>query len=169
VRCDYRIGRPLILGLVQRILILGRGGAGKSTAARRMAELTGLPLIELDTLFWHADLSPTPADKWRAIQGQLVADKQWIMDGDLGPYDQLDVRLAAADTVVVLDFPLLLCAWRALRRSPERIGFWLWLIRWRRHSRPALLQAISRFAPSARLLVLRTPRALDRFLAGLIP
>ena len=41
------------------------------------------------------------------------------MDGDLGPYDVLDVRLQAVDTVVLLDFPLLRSAWRAIRQSPE--------------------------------------------------
>ncbi len=51
------------------------------------------------------------------------------MDGDLGPYDQLDVRLVSADTIILLDFPLLLCAWRAMRRSRERTDFWLWLTR----------------------------------------
>lgn len=158
-----------ILGFVQRILVLGRGAAGKSTAARRIAEITGLPLIELDTRFWSTDLSPTPAEEWRAVQGELAANKQWILDGDLGSYDQLDVRLAVADTIIILDFPLLLCAWRAIRRSRERTDFWLWLIRWRRLSRPLLFQAISRFAPTAQLLVLRTPRALDHFLAGLGP
>jgi adenylate kinase family enzyme len=154
---------------VQRILVLGRGAAGKSTAARRVAEITGLPLIELDTWFWRRDLRPTPAEEWRALQTRLATGEQWIMDGDLGPYDQLDVRLAVADTIIILDFPLLLCAWRALRRSRERTDFWVWLIRWRRHSRPLLFHAISRFAPAAQVLILRRPRALDRFLAGLAP
>lgn len=154
---------------MQRILILGRGAAGKSTAARRLAEITGLPLIELDTHFWRTDLRPTPAEEWRALQGKLAANKQWIMDGDLGPYDQLDVRLVAADTIIILDFSLPLCAWRAMRRSRERTDFWLWLIRWRRHSRPALLQAVSRFAPTARTVVLRTPSELERLLTRIAP
>jgi adenylate kinase family enzyme len=151
------------LAFVQRILVLGRGAAGKSTTARRLAEVTGLPLIELDTLFWSADLRPTPASEWRAIQEKLAADTQWIMDGDLGPYDELDVRLSAADAIIVLDFPLLVCAWRALRRSRERADFWLWLIRWRHRSRPAVLEAISGFAPSAQLIVLRSRRELEHF------
>jgi hypothetical protein len=48
------------------------------------------------------------------------------MDGDFGPYDVLDVRLQAADTVVFLDFSPARCAWRAVRRSRERADFWWW-------------------------------------------
>ncbi len=59
------------------------------------------------------------------------------MDGDLGPHDVLDVRVQAADTVVFLEFPPLRCAWRALRRSPERASFWRWLLT------PALLIPLS--------------------------
>jgi hypothetical protein len=41
-----------------------------------------------------------------AIQEKLVAAEGWIMDGDLGPYDAVEVRLRAADTIIFLDFSL---------------------------------------------------------------
>jgi hypothetical protein len=49
------------------------------------------------------------------------------MDGDLGSYDVVDVRLRVADTIVFLDFSRLRCAWRAFRRLRERADFWHWL------------------------------------------
>jgi hypothetical protein len=91
------------------------------------------------------------------------------MDGDLGPYDVVDVRLQAADTVVFLDFSPLLCAWRAIRRSRERADFWRWLWSYRRRSRPLLLQAIAVHAGDADIHVLRTPRAVSRFVAQVTP
>lgn len=39
---------------MKRVVILGRGGAGKSTLAARLGEITGLPVIELDKSFWRA-------------------------------------------------------------------------------------------------------------------
>jgi adenylate kinase family enzyme len=98
-------------------VILGPGAAGKSTLAAWLGEITGLPVIELDTLFWRAGLTATSPAQWAAIQRKLVEQGAWIMDGDLGPYDVLDVRLRAADTVIFLDFPRVRCAWRAVRRS----------------------------------------------------
>lgn len=149
---------------MKRVVILGRGGAGKSTLARRLGEVTGLPVIELDARFWTSGLEPTPNQEWVEAQTALSRQPRWIMDGDLGPYDVPGPRLKAADTIVVLDLGLLRCAWRALRRSRERRDFWLWMVHWRRRSRPALLAA-ARAAPG-RLVVLRSPRAVDRWLAA---
>lgn len=89
----------------------------------------------------------------------------WILEGDLGPYDVVDVRLRAADTIILLDFSFVRCAWRAIRRSRERMDFWRWLIAYRRLSRPLLMAAIARHAPSAVLHILRNPRAVRRFLS----
>ena len=89
------------------------------------------------------------------------------MDGDLGPYDVLAPRLQRADTVLVLDFGLLRCAWRAARRSRERADFWWWLLTWRRRSRPALLGAVTSHAAQADLHVIRTSRQLRRLLRQL--
>ncbi len=88
--------------------MLGRGGAGKSTTAARLGVLTGLPVIELDKHFWSNDLAPLPMDQWKALQCNLISGSRWILDGDLGPYDAPDVRLKAADTVIVPPEPRVL-------------------------------------------------------------
>jgi adenylate kinase family enzyme len=154
---------------VERVVVMGRGGAGKSTAAIRLGQLTGLPVIELDKHFWQPGLTPTPAPDWIQTQRALARPDRWIMDGDLGPYDAPAPRLASADTVLVLDFSLARCAWRAARRSPERADFWRWLIGWRHRSRPALLHAIATHATAADVHILRTPRQLRRLLSTLGP
>lgn len=150
--------------LVQRVVMLGRGGAGKTIAARALGELLDMPVIELDTVFWSADLTPTPPQHWAARQSELAAAECWVMDGDFGPYDVLAPRLARADTVVILDFGLLRCVWRAARRSRERRDFWWWVLTWRYRSKPTLLGAVAADAPHADLFVLRTPRQLRRLL-----
>lgn len=150
---------------MERVVILGRGGSGKSTLAVLLSEVTGLPVIELDQHFWGPDLDATPPAKWAEVQGGFARESRWIMDGDLGPYDVLDVRLRRADTVVLLDFSFWRCAWRAVRRSRERADFWLWVWSWRRRSRPLLLKAIATHAGDAKLHVLRNPRATTRFVA----
>ena len=150
---------------MKRILIFGRGGSGKSTVAAKAGEITGLPTVELDKIFWQPGLQPMARELWVKTQQELVKGEGWILDGDLGPYDAMEVRLAAADTIILLDFSLLRCAWRALRRGRERIDFWRWLIAYRRTSLPALMQAFNKFAPHAQLHVIRNPRQLRRFVA----
>jgi adenylate kinase family enzyme len=149
---------------MRRIVVLGRGGAGKSTLAGRLGAALALPVIELDKHFWAPDLTPTPRDRWAEIQRRLTAGERWVIDGDLGAYDALLVRLRAADTVIVLDFPLWRCAWRALRRSRENLAFWRWLVAYRRRSLPTVLAAIAEHADHAELHVLRTPRAVELLL-----
>jgi len=155
------------MAAVRRVGVLGRGGAGKSVLARRLGELTGAPVVELDALFWRPGLTGTPPAEWAALQRDLAARDSWIMDGDLGPYDEgLEIRLGAADTVVVLDFSFARCAWRAVRRGRERADFWRWVWGYRRRSLPALRRKLARHAPDAAVHVLRSPREVRRFLAG---
>ena len=150
---------------MRREVILGLGASGKSTLAIHLSEITGLPVIELDKVFWRPGLAATPRDEWIKLQERLVQENGWIIDGDLGPYDAVEVRLEAADTIIFLDFSLVRCAWRAIRRSRERADFWLWLLRYRRQSRPFLMEAIAKYAGYATPHVIRNPEALRRFVA----
>ena len=150
---------------MRRVVIIGRGASGKSTLARRLGDITGLPVIEVDKIFWQVGLIATPREQWVVMQEKFVAGDRWIMDGDLGPYDAVEVRLRAADTILILDFSLVRCAWRAIRRSRKRGDFWRWLLAYRYQSRPILMAAIASHAPNAVLHVFRSPKAVARFVA----
>jgi len=151
---------------VRRVVILGRGGAGKSVLASQLSSLTGIPAIELDSVFWQQGAVPTLAEEWAARQRDLVARKTWILDGDLGPYDSgLSARLAVADTIIVLDFGFVRCAWRTLRRGREQAEYWRWVWSYRRRSLPRLRVAIVAQLPRADVHVLRNPAMVRRFLA----
>jgi hypothetical protein len=123
-------------------------------------------VVELDKEFWTEHLAPLTKKKWADRQTSLAAASRWIMDGDLGPYDVLEPRLRRADTVVVLDLPFWLCAWRARRRGPERREFWVWTMHWRRDSRQRLLDAVAANAPTADVIVLRNRRSTRRWLGS---
>jgi hypothetical protein len=66
--------------------ILRPGASGKSTLAAYFGQITGLPVIELDHVFWQPGLIATPRDQWMEVQQRLVEEDRWNMDGDLGPY-----------------------------------------------------------------------------------
>jgi hypothetical protein len=87
-----------------------------------------------------------------------------ILDGDLGPYDVTDIRIREADTIIFPDYPLAICAWRALRRSREGADFWRWLFAYRRKYQPTLMKAFANRSPSAELHVFRSPKAVRRFI-----
>jgi len=153
---------------MKRVVILGRGGSGKTTLARQLGDITGLPVVELDKIFWRSGLFPTPHAEWIELQQTLIRKENWVLDGDLGPYDAVGVRLHAADTIILLDFSFFRCAWRVLRRAPERADFWRWLLDYRRQSMPRLREAISRHAPKAEVHFLRNPKAVTEFIADVV-
>ena len=166
---------------MKRVLLIGSGGAGKSTVARRLAARTGLPLIHLDALYWRAGWVETPKAEWAETVARLVQAPAWIMDGNYG--GTLAARLAACDTVVLLDLPPWRCLWRVLARRfhhagrarpelpagcEERLdaGFAWWIATYRRKRLPGVL-ALLREAEAAgkRVIILRDAAQIERFLA----
>jgi adenylate kinase family enzyme len=165
---------------MRRVAIIGPGGAGKSTFARRLGERTGLPVIHLDEHFWRPGWVPTPDDEWRETVTRLAAGDEWIIDGNYSR--TLDVRARVADTVLLFDYAPVANLARALRRSlanygkeiqapgcPEHldIEFWTWILNYRRRSRPRVLEHLAARGPDCEVRVLRRPRDAERFLADL--
>jgi adenylate kinase family enzyme len=99
---------------VQRVLVIGSPGAGKSTLARELAQRSGLPLFHLDRMHWLPGWIERDRDEGRAELAGVLAQDRWIIDGNYGSL--LPMRLARADTVVWLDYPTWLCVRRVLKR-----------------------------------------------------
>lgn len=105
---------------MQRVLVIGCSGAGKSTFSKHLAARTGLPLVSLDAEFWRPGWVTTPREDWRRRVGELAAGDAWIMDGSFD--SSLDLRLPRADTVVWFRIPRRVCLWRIARRIAGSYG-----------------------------------------------
>ena len=166
---------------MHKVLVIGSGGAGKSTLARQIAELSGLPLVHLDRLYWHSGWRPTEDGEWDAVIESLIRQDAWVMDGNYGR--TLARRLAACDTVVFLDRSRWLCLWRAIARwlryagrarpdmptgCPERLSweFVVWIWQYPRGRRPGILARVKTLHHK-RVVILHDQPAIDRFLTGL--
>jgi adenylate kinase family enzyme len=99
---------------VKRVVILGRGAAGKSVLAARLAKITGLPVVDLDKHFWKPGLYATPPAQWAQAQSELVRREAWIMDGYRRRSLPL-IRQAIADHAAGADVHVLASP-RAVRR-----------------------------------------------------
>ena len=92
---------------MQKVLIIGCPGAGKSTFARRLRDRTGLPLYYLDRLWHKPDRTHITREEFDRTLAEWLARPAWIIDGDYSR--TLPQRLEACDTVFFLDFPLEVC------------------------------------------------------------
>lgn len=109
---------------MERVAIIGPGGAGKSTLARKLGEVTELPVIHLDREHWRPGWVETPRDEWESRVRELAAAERWIIDGNYG--GTMKTRLERADTIVFLDFGRARCLRGAITRR----------IRYRNQTRP---------------------------------
>lgn len=165
---------------MRRVAVIGCGGAGKSTLARALGERLGIEVVHLDRLYWRPGWVPTPADEWRAVVAGVARRERWITDGNYG--GTLDLRLAAADTVLFLDLPRRVTVPSVLRRwwrhrgqavqapaCPERWSwtFLRWVWNYRRDSRPRVLAALAEHARHADVVTLRSRADVRRYLAAL--
>lgn len=90
---------------MEKVVVFGNAGGGKSTLSRQLADITGLPLYVLDKIQFQAGGVPVPAEDFQAAHQQILAAQQWIIDG-FGSIETLWPRLAAADTLIYVDLPL---------------------------------------------------------------
>ena len=102
--------------MFQKVIVIGSPGAGKSTFARKLRDLTGLPLFYLDMLWHKPDRTNVSREEFDEKLHEILRQEQWIIDGN---YQRtLEIRLKACDTVFFLDFPLDVC----LAGAQARIG-----------------------------------------------
>jgi len=98
-----------------RILVLGRTGSGKTTLARELAAELGAPHIELDALYFGPQFSTAPLPVLRERVSAAVAADRWVTDGNKSAVR--DLVWPRADTVIWLDYPLVVSLWRLGRRA----------------------------------------------------
>ena len=107
---------------MERIMIIGCGGAGKSTLARQLGEKLNLPVVHLDQIWW------APGN-WQHISreefdAQMMAEMEktrWILDGNFNR--TIERRLEKCDTVIYLDMPRIVCLKNWIGRVVKNWGY----------------------------------------------
>lgn len=131
--------------MIRRILILGLPGSGKTTLARRLAARTGLPHVEVDTIFWTAERRENP--EFLVQAEAAIAGDRWIVEGHFSKLK--DRGLTRAECVVWLKPPWPLVAFRYVKRG----GSLRWLVGHRPASEILFREAVNA-ARSAGVLTL---------------
>jgi adenylate kinase family enzyme len=166
---------------MERIVIIGCGGAGKSTLARQLGEKLNIPVVHLDKLWWKPNWVETSREEFDAKLAVELAKPQWIMDGNFNR--TIPERIARCDTIIYLDFSRFACLMGVLKRvlttygkvrpdmgegCPERIDFeflkWVWTFN--KNKREKNYRLLNE-AVHAETIVLKNRRMVKRFLDSL--
>jgi adenylate kinase family enzyme len=164
---------------MNRIAILGNGGAGKSTLAIQLGELKRIPVFHLDQLIWKDNWTAVSESEFKRIHDSILDKSKWIIEG-LGYDSTLFDRLDRADQVVFIDLPLIQHFYWATKRSIK--SFWsgpkgwaignklilklpyIYRIIWHvhKHTRPYILDLVSGYS-AEKLVHIRSKKELNQF------
>ena len=166
---------------MERILIIGCGGAGKSTLARQLGEKLGIPVVHLDKLFWKPGWVESAPEEIDAKIMEELRKPKWIMDGNFNR--TLPQRVKYCDTIIYLDFSRTACLMGVVKRilttygtvrpdmgegCPERfdLEFLKWVWNYNKNKRERNYRLLNE-AEGVETIVLKNRRMVKRFLARL--
>ena len=162
---------------MQKVIVIGCPGSGKSSFARKLRDRTGLPLIYLDMLFHRPDRTTVDREAFDARLSEVLAGDRWIIDGNY--VRTLETRLLACDTVFYLDIPLEDC----LAGAAARIGvlredlpwvetefdadFRQWILDFPQRDAPRIAELLAQYGAEKTVVVFHSRAEADRYLAAL--
>ena len=162
---------------MQKVLVIGCPGAGKSTFARALRDSTGLPLHYLDCLWHRPDGSHVTPEAFDAALTAVMDGPAWIIDGNY--LRTMEARMAACDTIFLLDYPLEVC----LAGAQSRVGvrhedlpwvetefdpeFRQWILDFGRDQRPELLRLLAQYQPGREVHIFQSRHQAHCYLSAL--
>jgi adenylate kinase family enzyme len=167
---------------MERILVMGSPGSGKSTFARRLSQITDIPVVSLDALYWKPGWKPSDAAEFDARVAAAIRLPRWIVDGDYTWWAG-DIRRSMADSVIWFDLPRRTCMFGIMSRiatsygrvrpemaqgCPERIDveFFRYVWTYRQVQRPKLLQYLEGLRTDQSLVCFTDRAQADRYLTN---
>ena len=169
---------------MKKVAVFGNTGGGKSTLAKRLADLTRLPLYPLDLIQYRVGGGKVPDQEYLKAHADLLRQDEWIIDG-YGSVASAWERFTVADTLVYIDLPLFTHYWWVTKRLigslfiipegwPERSPIWRstmnsYKVAWLCHRRltPKYRQLVAEVAASKQVHHLKSPAEIRAFLEAI--
>ena len=165
---------------MQRIMVIGCCGAGKSTFSQQLSEINGLEIIHLDQYYWQPNWVATESIEWKNTIAQLSAKSSWIMDGNYG--GTMETRIEHADTIIFLNYSTAKCLWRITKRiwkywGTERpdmtkgckerfdLNFYHYVATYNLKRRKPLLEKLENYKNEKQILIFKNDKEANEFLS----
>lgn len=159
---------------MNKVIVIGCPGAGKSTFSRILRDRTGLPLYYLDMIWHRPDKTTVSKDAFDASLAEILCRDHWIIDGNY--IRTLETRLKACDTVFLLDFPVEVC----LEGAASRVGtvreempwieteldpeFRQWIMNFPKDQLPRIYELLGRYSAEKQVVIFRTREEMNEWI-----
>ncbi|GEN46114.1 DNA topology modulation protein [Alkalibacillus haloalkaliphilus] len=167
---------------LNRILVVGSSGAGKSSLSRRLGEVLDISVIHLDSLFWQPNWVQIDRKEWIQLNREIVKGKQWVIDGFYP--STIDIRMEHADTVIYLNYSRRVCLVRAFKRRfqyrgktrpdmgegcQERlpISFLKYIWDFPKHQKPILEEMLRQSSSHVNIIEFKSPKEAEDYITNL--
>ncbi|MGF1748622.1 adenylate kinase [Vibrio cionasavignyae] len=100
---------------MKKVAVFGKPGSGKSTVSKALAQMSGLPLHQLDSMVYKPTGEFVEREKFDSVHNDILWSESWLIDG-LGPIRSFNERIAVADTLVYIDLPYSVSYWFVTKR-----------------------------------------------------
>ena len=160
---------------MKKVIVIGCPGSGKSTVSRALHNKTGIPLYHLDMMYWNADKTTVEKRVFLERLFAVLEKNEWIVDGNYG--STMELRMAACDTVIFLDYPLDVCLdgikerrgkprsdmpWIETEEDAEFIEF---IKSYNEQQKPKVLELLEKYSDK-NVIVFKSREQADAFLNG---
>lgn len=160
---------------MKKVIVIGCLGSGKSTVSRALHNKTGIPLYHLDMMYWNADKTTVEKSVFLERLSAVLEKDEWIIDGNYG--STMELRMAASDTVIFLDYPLNVCLngikerfgkprsdmpWIETEEDSEFIEF---IKNYNEQQKPKVLELLKKYGDK-NIIILKSREQVDAFLNG---
>ena len=160
---------------MKKIIVIGCPGSGKSTVSRALHNKTGIPLYHLDMMYWNADKTTVEKSVFLERLSAVLKKDAWIIDGNYGSI--MELRMAACDTVIFLDYPLDVCldGIRERRGKPRNDMPWIeteedaefieFIKNYNEQQKPIVIELLGKYSDK-NIVIFKSREQADAFLNG---
>ena len=162
---------------MEKVIVIGCPGSGKTTFAEKLKKCTGLPLYYLDAIWHKPDKTHIPREKFDEKIKEIFKKSEWIIDGNYGR--TIEMRLKECDTVFLFDLPTDVCIqgaterigkdrydlpWLETELDPEFEGF---IKEFSEKSLPKIYDLIEKYRAEKEVIIFKTREETDEYLKRL--